>query len=608
MVISMAFRFNTNTSLAHLAALGRAVYFDKLALNISNLLLAFVLFVTIGACVSAGTQAPSAFEPHVPPEPNLSDLPRDFAFSVYTSAVARIRFQAGESAVEPLYYLAETDPEFADLQNALAAAIFFTQAMHRNRAEMYSSRAVALKPNMAVFEVTRVLSDPSMSQMSRDGSMFLTTEAAESLDITQKRLAIGSPNQRKLAEILRTIKREGKNSVYPYFFAGYIRLLSNPGLLFTSPSKRAFEKLEAKVNSHLESLEVDASKAKGKYETARRILENSRKKWDGASLEERKLIREESVKWRKEIEQSINIVKIAENLFNRYEAFISNDWEKLKDLRIQQESDFNTAIAEGPKQWITDQEVQHPVTFTHETFGRYFAVVIGNNHYPHPKMSNLRTAVRDAEAVASILRVEYGYQVVPLINASRDEIYDTLTSLRKKLTQKDNILIYYAGHGNIDRDADQGYWLPVDAGDTAANWVSNSDINDLVRGIKAKHTLIIADSCYSGTLSTTRGVSIHLPVHDYIQRVVNSRVGLVITSGSDDEPVYDGDDPNGHSVFARELLEVLRDNKGILEAYELFLKVKKRMKYKLGDDQVPTIGFIKGLHEPDADYLFVKRR
>ncbi len=76
-------------------------------------------------------------------------------------------------------------------------------------------------------------------------------------------------------------------------------------------------------------------------------------------------------------------------------------------------------------------------------FGRYHALVIGNNDYPH--LRNLTTAVGDAEAVATLLEEKYGFQVTKLINATRRDITGAFNRLRKTLTERDNLLVYYAG-------------------------------------------------------------------------------------------------------------------------------------------------------------------
>ena len=49
--------------------------------------------------------------------------------------------------------------------------------------------------------------------------------------------------------------------------------------------------------------------------------------------------------------------------------------------------------------------------------GRQFALVIGNNDYKH--LPHLVTAVRDAEAVATLLSERYGFETTLLKNATR---------------------------------------------------------------------------------------------------------------------------------------------------------------------------------------------
>jgi uncharacterized caspase-like protein len=85
-----------------------------------------------------------------------------------------------------------------------------------------------------------------------------------------------------------------------------------------------------------------------------------------------------------------------------------------------------------------------------------------------------------------------------MINPDRYTLVRKLDEMRAKLDVHDNLLIYYAGHGVLDREADQGYWLPVDAEpDSQANWVSVATITATLKAMVAKHVLVISDSCYS---------------------------------------------------------------------------------------------------------------
>ncbi len=182
----------------------------------------------------------------------------------------------------------------------------------------------------------------------------------------------------------------------------------------------------------------------------------------------------------------------------------------------------------------------------------------------------MKTAVNDAEEVARILQNDYGFKVDILNDANRADIISALGKFRKTLGKKDNLLIYYAGHGWLDKEADEGYWLPVDAErDSKTNWVSNADITGEIKAIEAKHVLIVADSCYSGRLSRSledmRGI--YRKDSDYFARIAQKRARSVLSSGGL-EPVGDSGGKGLHSVFASAFTDALAENRQIMDSTE----------------------------------------
>ncbi len=142
------------------------------------------------------------------------------------------------------------------------------------------------------------------------------------------------------------------------------------------------------------------------------------------------------------------------------------------------------------------QEIKWPTI----DYGRYHALVIGNNAYRY--LPKLETAVNDAEAVAALLEGRYGFRITKLINATRQDITGAFNDLRKTLTENDNLLVYYAGHGVLDEEAQEGYWLPVDArSDDDSDWFPNDRLTRYLTAISARHVMVIADSVYSGNLT-----------------------------------------------------------------------------------------------------------
>jgi hypothetical protein len=210
-------------------------------------------------------------------------------------------------------------------------------------------------------------------------------------------------------------------------------------------------------------------------------------------------------------------------------------------------------------------------------FGRFYAVVIGNNSYRDGSYASLKTAASDATAVSNLLRDRYGYQTTLLLNASRLETLSALNDMREKLKPEDNLLIYYAGHGEIDGKG-QGYWVPSDgAAGNNKTWISNAAISDMLNAMAARHVLTVVDSCYSGTMTRAAAPSFNagtMPADQWagwVKTMVNGRSRTALTSGGL-QPVADAG-VGDHSFFARAFLNVLQDNHRLLEAQRVYSEV-----------------------------------
>jgi formylglycine-generating enzyme required for sulfatase activity len=237
-----------------------------------------------------------------------------------------------------------------------------------------------------------------------------------------------------------------------------------------------------------------------------------------------------------------------------------------------------------------------------ESYGRYHALVIGNNAYQH--LTPLETAVTDAEAIAEVLRDRYGLEVTLLTDATRYIILTELSRLRRELKPSDNLLLYYAGHGYLDEITDTGYWLPVDAEeDSQANWIANTTITDAVKGFAAKHVMVVADSCYSGSLTRAGDVDLGRGAEhaEWLERMATTRSRTVLASGGL-EPVTDSGGGE-HSVFAREFIDTLARATQILDGQGLYDQIKHRV--VVNADQTPRYDNIRKAGHDGGDFLFV---
>ena len=232
-------------------------------------------------------------------------------------------------------------------------------------------------------------------------------------------------------------------------------------------------------------------------------------------------------------------------------------------------------------------------------YGSYHALVIGNNDYQH--LPDLRTAVTDARRISDILEQLYGFEVHRLENANRRQILRLVSKLRQEISDKDNLLIYYAGHGHLDEAAGEGYWLPVDADpEDPSNWLMTDQIVGQIRAMSAKHVLIVSDSCFSGVL--TRGIKIAEKTPSYIARMTKSKARLALTSGGL-EPVADSGG-SGHSVFAASFISLLEANQGVLDGTQLFSDLRPRV--MVNSEQTPEYGRIRKAGDGGGDFLFVR--
>jgi hypothetical protein len=252
-------------------------------------------------------------------------------------------------------------------------------------------------------------------------------------------------------------------------------------------------------------------------------------------------------------------------------------------------------------------------------FGRYYALIIGNQNYD--QMENLKTPLYDAMRTARILQDKYGFTVQIIQDGTGVAMLKALNELNAVLTENDNLLIYYAGHGYRLKTAttEAGYWLPRNA-DRPPNdtfWVPNEQITANIGRLKAKRVLVVADSCYAGLLSddpfffvfNDAAQAVQAPSAQLLQYRIAKRARLLIASGGDN-PVLDESVDGKNSVFAKAFLDILEANQNILTSPALFGMVQGRVKDEAAKShftQQPEMKAIKGAGHEAGDFFFVPK-
>jgi len=142
--------------------------------------------------------------------------------------------------------------------------------------------------------------------------------------------------------------------------------------------------------------------------------------------------------------------------------------------------------------------------------------------------------------------------------------------------------------------------------DNDVDWIPTSRITSLLKVIRAKHVLVVADSCYSGSLLTRESgaeLASGMGRDEWFQRMLERRSRTALTSG-EEEPVWDAGGGK-HSVFAKAFLDVLRNNHEILDGDGLFDRIKRPV--ALNATQTPQYGDIRMTDHQQGDFLLVPR-
>lgn len=233
---------------------------------------------------------------------------------------------------------------------------------------------------------------------------------------------------------------------------------------------------------------------------------------------------------------------------------------------------------------------------------KYYALIVGINEYEADEITDLDNPISDAEQLAGVLTYHYSFDqenVTILKNPTREGIIKALDLLTEIVSAKDNLLIFYAGHGIWNAQLNQGYWLPSDASlDSRSYWLSNSTLRDYIGGIRSKHTLLISDACFSGGILKERAVFENGRAMFELFKLPSRKA---MTSGTL-KTVPD------ESVFIKYLLKNLINNQSpLLSADLLFRNFKTTVINNSPNGQVPQYGPISQAGDEGGDFIFLRR-
>jgi hypothetical protein len=187
--------------------------------------------------------------------------------------------------------------------------------------------------------------------------------------------------------------------------------------------------------------------------------------------------------------------------------FTHEDLDYLYRLILEQYANEN--LLNLDEDWLNvgkskqEENKQQSPTLAQLSAKNYHALVIAAQDYQH--WGKLGKPIADADSMIKTVTTFYLFDkqnITYLKNPRRSDLIDAFDSLTEVLTETDNLLIFYAGHGQEDKTLDEGYWIPIDGqkGNRRSNWFSNEELKKYIKAMKCKHVLLVADACFAGKL------------------------------------------------------------------------------------------------------------
>lgn len=203
---------------------------------------------------------------------------------------------------------------------------------------------------------------------------------------------------------------------------------------------------------------------------------------------------------------------------------------------------------------------------------------------------NLQNCINDAKAIKDIFVSKYGVfekNVTELYNesATRKSILKTIKKYKTTLTDQDNLIILFSGHGRII--GKKGYWAPYDAEiPSEFDDISNSMLKEYLDDLKVRHLLLIVDACFSGSIfANTKSINFRGDIEEEdFNSERASRWG--ISASHSRERAFDGS-PGDNSPFAKNFISCLKENKKPERVQRLLAKVIDKVKQSTNDMQEP---------------------
>jgi len=297
-------------------------------------------------------------------------------------------------------------------------------------------------------------------------------------------------------------------------------------------------------------------------------------------------------------------------LINGQQAFVQPDGNFWGELKVGEGVNAITItatdMAGNSKEENYTIEKTTAISETPFREGKNYALLLAAQNYTDEQIPSLENPIADAIKLKLVLKEQYRFTdstIISVFNPSVSDIRQQMLELTNRIQPEDNLVIFYAGHGIwVDKEK-KGYWMLTDSKRyDAGSWFSNTEMLALIAKLPARHTLLITDACFSGSVFKTRGLDLGSTGEEkntLVERMKNKISRVAITSGNDTE-VPD------KSIFMHYLIKALSENK------EKYLTAQKMFVNQIIEAVMtathtePRYGTLEMAGHIGGDYVFIK--
>ncbi len=248
--------------------------------------------------------------------------------------------------------------------------------------------------------------------------------------------------------------------------------------------------------------------------------------------------------------------------------------------------------------------------------GKQYALVVGTDNYTGG-WKKLPNAINDARAIRDELVQDYGFEVQLLEDKPMDTIYKAIGEYYHNLQPADQLIIYFAGHGDMEREfMDDGFIVCSDSKARENDLTRNSYIQyvklqKMINKIPARQILLMLDVCHGGTFNQKRSDPVKTITNRNILQFLVDQSQFTcrkfLSSVGTDE-AFDGK-PGDHSPFANLLLQVLRargdNSNGIVTLSNIFSVLQTASMNETATLKISPQRDGFGKDNPESDFILI---